>query len=60
MNSKDCDNLLWVLFRGKGLNINIDKINIQDFKNTDLKQSLSENTVNNEEIKKAIEAEKKS
>ena len=59
MNSKDCDNLLWVLFRGKGLNINIDKINIQDFKNTDLKQSLSENTVNNEEIKKAIEAEKK-
>lgn len=59
MNSKDCDNLLWILFRGKGLNINIDKINIQDFKNTDLKQSLSENTVNNEEIKKAIEAEKK-
>ena len=59
MNSKDCDNLLWILFRGKGLNINIDKINIQDFKNTELKQSLSENTVNNEEIKKAIEAEKK-
>ena len=23
MNSKDCDNLLWILFKGKGLNMNI-------------------------------------
>lgn len=59
MNSKDCDNLLWILFRGKGLNMNIDKINIQDMKKQQMKQSLTENTVNNEEIKKAIEAEKK-
>lgn len=59
MNSKDCDNLLWILFKGKGLNMNIDKINIQDLKKDQMKQSLSENTVNNDEIKKAIEAEKK-
>ena len=59
MNSKDCDNLLWVLFKGKGLNLNLDKINMNEIKNQQMKKNLKENVVSNEEIKKAIEAEKK-
>ena len=59
MNSKDCDNLLWILFKGKGLNMNIDKINVKEIKKQQIKESINDNVVNNEEIKKAIEAEKK-
>ena len=59
MNSKDCDNLLWILFKGKGLNMNIDKINVKEIKKQPIKESINDNVVNNEEIKKAIEAEKK-
>ena len=59
MNSKDCDNLLWILFKGKGLNMNIDKLNTKDVKKEQMKKNIKENVVNNEEIKKAIEAEKK-
>jgi serine/threonine protein kinase len=59
LNSKDADNLLWILFKNKGLNINLDKININAIKNKELKQSINDNVVNNEEIKKAIEIEKK-
>ena len=58
MNSKDCDNLLWILFKGKGLNMNIDKINVKEIKKQQIKESINDNVVNNEEIKKAIEAEK--
>ena len=59
MNSKDCDNLLWILFKGKGLNMNLDKLNTNDVKKEQVKKNIKENVVNNEEIKKAIEAEKK-
>ena len=59
MNAKDCDNLLWVLFKSKGLNMNLDKLNMNEIKNKQMKQNIKENVVNNEEIKKAIEAEKK-
>ena len=59
MNSKDCDNLLWILFKGKGLNMNIDKINVKEIKKQQIKQSIKDNVVNNDEIKKAIEDEKK-
>ena len=59
LNSKDADNLLWILFKNKGLNINLDKININTMKDKQLKQSIRDNVVNNEEIKKAIEIEKK-
>ena len=59
MNSKDCDNLLWILFKGKGLNMNLDKLNQKEIQKKEMKQSIMDNGVNNEEIKKAIEAEKK-
>ena len=59
MNSKDCDNLLWILFKGKGLNLNLDKINMNEIKKKPIKESIKNNGVTNEEIKKAIEAEKK-
>ena len=59
MNAKDCDNLLWVLFKSKGLNMNLDKLNMNEIKNKQMKQNIKENVVDNEEIKKAIEAEKK-
>ncbi len=58
LNSKNCDNLLWILFKGK-LNLGLDKINMKEVKGKNLNQSIRENTVNNEEIKKAIEKEKK-
>jgi len=58
LNSKNCDNLLWILFKGK-LNLGLDKLNMKEIKGKDLKQSIMDNTVNNEEIKKAIEIEKK-
>ena len=58
LNSKNCDNLLWILFKGK-LNLGLDKLNMKEIKGKDLKQSIMDNTVNNEEIKKAIEKEKK-
>jgi len=58
LNSKNCDNLLWILFKGK-LNLGLDKLNMKEMKGKDLKQSIRDNTVNNEEIKKAIEIEKK-
>ena len=58
LNSKNCDNLLWILFKGK-LNLGLDKLNMKEIKGKDLKQSIRDNTVNNEEIKKAIEIEKK-
>ena len=58
-NSKNCDNLLWILFKGKKLNLNIDKINMNEIKKKEIKESIRDNAVNNEEIKKAIEEEKK-
>ena len=58
LNSKNCDNLLWILFKGK-LNLGLDKLNMKEIKGKDVKQSIMDNTVNNEEIKKAIEKEKK-
>jgi serine/threonine protein kinase len=59
LNAKNCDNLLWILFKGKKLNLNLDKINMNEMKNQKMKESINDNKVNNEEIKKAIEAEKK-
>ena len=59
LNSKDCDNLLWILFRGNGLNMNLDKLNEKEINKKEMKQSIMDNEVNNEEIKKAINAEKK-
>lgn len=59
LNSKDADNLLWILFKAKGLNVNLDKINMKTMSKKQLKESVRDNVVNNEEIKKAIEIEKK-
>lgn len=59
LNSKDADNLLWILFKGKGLNMNLDKLNMKEIDNKETKQNISDNVVNNEEIKKAIDLEKK-
>ena len=59
MNSKDCDNLLWILFNAKNLNIQLDKINNEEIKKKEVKESINQNFVKNDEIKKAIENEKK-
>ena len=59
LNSKNADNLLWILFKGKKLDLNLDKINMKNIKEKKLEQSIQDNAVNNDEIKKAIEAEKK-
>ena len=59
LNSKNCDNLLWILFKGKKLNLNLDKINMKEVKKKEMKESIMDNKVKNEEIQKAIEEEKK-
>ena len=59
LNTKNPDNLLWILFNSKGLNVNIDKINVNDIKDNKIKESINNNAVINEEIKKEIEMERK-
>ena len=59
LNSKNCDNLLWILFKGKKLDLNLDKINMKEIKKKEMKESIMDNKVKNEEIQKAIEEEKK-
>ena len=55
--TKSTENFTYI-FKGK-LNLGLDKLNMKEIKGKDLKQSIMDNTVNNEEIKKAIEKEKK-
>ena len=58
INSKDCDNLLWVFFKSKNLNINIDKLNQKEVKKPEIKKEIDKNKVINEEVKKALEKER--
>ena len=58
INSKDCDNLLWVFFKSKNLNINIDKLNQKEAKKPEIKKEIDKNKVINEEVKKALEKER--
>ena len=56
-NSKNCDNLLWILYKGKNTEFNFDKINIQLNENEkkEMEKNINENKVSNEAIKKAAE-----
>ena len=58
MNSKNSDNLLWILFKCKNLNMNIDKMNEKEVEKPEVKQIIDKNKVINEEVKKALEQEK--
>ena len=58
INSKDSDNLLWVFFKSKNLNVSIDKLNQKEAKKPEIKKEIDKNKVINEEVKKALEKEK--
>ena len=57
-NSRNSDNLLWIFFKCKNANINIDKMNEKEAKKPEVKQIIDKNKVINEEVKKALEQEK--
>ena len=59
MNTKNCDNYLWLNFETKGLNVKLDKVNVETIKETELKKKIEENKIENDEIKKVLEEEKK-
>ena len=58
MNSKNSDNLLWIFFKCKNLNMNIDKMNEKEVQKPEVKQMIDKNKVINEEVQKALEQEK--
>ena len=58
MNSKNSDNLLWILFKCKNANMNIDKMNEKEVQKPEVKQIIDKNKVINEEVQKALEQEK--
>ena len=57
INSKDSDNLLWILFKCKNLNFQIDKINHYEVQKTDVKKMINQSIVVNSEVIKASENE---
>ena len=59
INSKDSDNLLWILFKCKNLNFQIDKINHNEVQKSDVKKMINQSIVVNSEVIKASENEKK-
>jgi len=58
INSKNSDNLLWIFFKCKNMNVSIGTMNQREAEKPEVKQILEENKVANEEVKKAIEQEK--
>ena len=60
LNSKKCDNLLWILYKGKNTNFDLDKMNIKldEKEKEEIKKNLNDNKVNNEAIQKAAEDKK--
>ena len=59
INSKDSDNLLWILFKCKNLNFPIDKINHNEVQKSHVKKIINQSIVINSEVIKAPEEEKK-
>ena len=62
INTKDPDNLLWIIFRGKnGRTFDLDKLNIylSESQIKEMEEKINENKVDNDEIKKAVEEKKK-
>ena len=57
MNSKDSDNLFWIFFKGKNFNLNIDKIDQEELKNSNVKEMIEQSTIINYDIKEASEKE---
>ena len=58
INSKNSDNLLWILFKCKNAKMNIDKVNQKEIQKPEIKTIIDKNKVINEEVKKALEQEK--
>jgi serine/threonine protein kinase len=58
IDSKNSDNLLWIFFKCKNLNMNIDKMNAKEVQKPEVKKAIDKNKVINEEVKKALEQEK--
>ena len=58
LNSKNGDNLLWILFKCKNANMNIGTMNQKEAQKPEVKKIIDKNKVINEEVKKALEQEK--
>ena len=57
INSKGCDNLLWILFKCKNIKLNIDKINQMEIHKPEIENMINNSIIINKEIKKALEEE---
>ena len=58
LDSKNCDNLLWVFFKCKNSNMKIDKVNEKEIKKPEVQKNIDKNKVINEEVQKALAQEK--
>ena len=58
INTKDSDNLLWVLLKNNNINVNLDKINQEEIKKPEVKKVIDKTKVKNEEVEKALEKDR--
>ena len=59
LNTKTCDNYLWLNFKNSSFNMALDKVNEEEIKKPEVKKIIEEKKTVNEEILKAFEEEKK-
>lgn len=57
MNSKDNDNLFWIFFKCKNFNLNIDKIDQEEIRKSNVKKMIEQSAIVNNDIKEASEKE---
>ena len=59
LNTKNCDNYLWLNYKNSSFNMALDKVNEEEIKKPEMKKIIEEKKTVNEEILKAVEEEKK-
>ena len=59
LNTKTCDNYLWLNFKNSSFNMALDKVNEEEIQKPEVKKIIEEKKTVNEEILKAFEEEKK-
>ena len=57
MNSKDGDNLIWKFFKSENFDLNIEEIDQEEIKKSDVKEKIKQSVIKNLDIKKASEEE---
>ena len=59
LNSKTCDNYLWLNYKNNTFNVDIDKVGQDTMANKKIQEEVEKNKIINEDLLKAIEEEKK-